>query len=288
MALGRRGTKKKTEEEPKRAARSKSTPIKKPSAQRASPPKTGPEEEKTEKPSWLKRGADSQVAQREEATRRTFHHRFYMRPGESSGDEPTLTFLDGDLIEGGEEAGQIDFYSVREHEVRRPGQKMPDYYVCLTSVGDQCPLCESGAGYSFVALFSVIDHRTIKTRKGDVTDEKKLLAVKASTVEMLQKYATKNGGLTGLQFEVSRGHEQRSPKVGDLWIPTNLGDPAGPEEIDAAFGEGAHKPLNYEEVLTFLDRKALEGLNLAGEEYGNDDRGEDNHSTDMPEDEPAY
>jgi len=255
------------------------------------------------RPAFLKRGNAAHAAKREEATRAAARsnfgeRRFYIKVGEAhdaNEDGPTVTLLDGDLIQSGEEKGQLDLVTFREHEIRPPGSKMPDYYICLSDTGEECPLCAFDQ-YYFAAAFSIIDHRTIKTKKGDVVDERKLLVVKQTTMDLLTKYATQAGGLAGLQFEVSRGQDQRSPKVGDLWIPLNAHERATQDELTEAFGEKA-EPLDYEKALNFKTAAELAALGVSGDAAGGavegsgdadmPDSGEDAGYDNPPEDIPA-
>lgn len=300
MAIAKKTSSKKTA--------SKKTPTKAPTKAASPEPSKAPQKDTKTKPSFLKRGAAAREARDHEqakaearkkaSSNRTF--RFYMGVGESHDAEqegPTVTFLDGDL----DQDGCLDAPVVREHEVRVPG-KMPDYYVCLSDETGECPICEHFADdekpnyYRLLSFLTVLDHRdhTIKNgpnRGKTIKGGKKLLALTGQDLEMLQKHATRFGGLRGVQFEVTRGKEQRSAKIGDNWYPLNGKEPASEDEIREAYGDLAEEgvdiaePLQYDEVLNFLTAPELNSLGFGTEREPSDDEGYD--PTDTGDDDPT-
>ena len=72
-----------------------------------------------------------------------------------------------------------------------------------------------------IALFTIIDHRVSKDKNGkDYTNQKRLYAAKQQTFEVLNKLASKLGGLAGQTFTISRSKNEKSPGTGDIFIPT--------------------------------------------------------------------
>lgn len=254
---------------------------------------------KKDRPSFLKRGADADTAVAHEKAKADARKaasgnawRYYIKVGtqhDSEKDGPTVTVLDGNLRED----GKLDIPVVREHEVRRPNAQ-PQHFVCLSDIGDgSCPLCDAADDenrlfYRVLGFLTVIDHSTHIIKNGpnkgkSIVNDKKLLACSQSDMERLQKIATKCGGLAGVQFEVSRGEESRSPRIGDTWWPLNADDHATPEEIREAYGEtdkdgkltdkgkAIADPLDYEEALNFLDAAELRALGFGAETEPDDD-----------------
>jgi hypothetical protein len=170
---------------------------------------------------FLKKGAESaKLAQKAamEAEQRKAEQgkmfRFWMKEKE----EARITFVDGDLNADGHLVPPR-FY---EHVLFLNGS-WNNQFVCPEKTNpdsnDKCPICESGERPSLVALFTVIDHRQIQSNKDKTKvykDQKKLLVAKAQTYEMLNKHATKRGGLAGCTFDASRVGD-KSASVGSMF-----------------------------------------------------------------------
>lgn len=161
---------------------------------------------------WAKRGKEAAAAiekdeaerqQKYEANRRMF--RFFM--GED--EDAQITFVDGDLTED----KVLDMMTYREHRIFMNGS-WNNFFVCTQDV-EPCPICETGDNPSIVGVLTVIDHRTYKAKQSGKVfkDTRKLFVAKRDTLKLLQKIATKRGGLAGARFDVSRTGE-KSAAVG--------------------------------------------------------------------------
>lgn len=123
--------------------------------------------------------------------------------------EAQITFLDGDL----DKNGILDLWYFREHQVNMNG-KWGNYFICTEDQEGSCPICEGGLHSSYVGVMSVIDHTGYTTKAGVVVkDMVSLFIAKRDTLKLLQKYATKRGGLRGCTFDVARLGD-KTPSVG--------------------------------------------------------------------------
>lgn len=215
-------------------------------------------------PSWMKSGATANaelVKEDEKAqARQSMYDQqknrvfpFFIKPGE----EAEITFLDGDLIEEGADAGILDLLTYRQHTVN-VGGKWQDF-VC-TSDTEPCPICAEDNTPAYVGVFTVIDHSSYisKTNGKEYKDTQKLFVAKRGTLKKLQKYATKFGGLRGLTFEVSRD-DQKGARVGTDFI-TN-GVKKTDAELESLYGPNS-KPVDYGEAITYLTAKELNALGI--------------------------
>jgi|GEM_PF-6591143 len=209
--------------------------------------------------SWLKKGAAAQAAMNEEneEREREFNSlwRYYLRPEE----EGMVTFLEGDLITHGPQAGMFDVTYVREHRVSVPGKKVPDYYVCVAEE-EECPLCATDNRSSYVGLFTVIDHNpyTNPTTGKTTKNRKKILAAKSGTLKRLIRKAKANGNsIEGSTFSVSRS-DQRSATVGDEFtlVGTYSLDAIG-KKLDPKDPKAAVAPADWEKELVYLSAEQL-------------------------------
>lgn len=169
-----------------------------------SSPKTG-----TSTPSWAKRGkaAQEEMEKYDKDAEKHFEEmnrmwRFWVPKGESA----TVTFVDGDLLDD----GTLDMLTFREHMVKVNGEW--ENYVCIAEQ-EPCPICEGGDFPSLVGVLTILDHRSVKGKKGVYKDTPRLYVAKKGTIKLLQQAATKRGGLAGCTFEISRLNEN-DPTVG--------------------------------------------------------------------------
>ena len=156
-------------------------------------------------PSWLKSGKEAHtIAQAEQAAKEVamaaskMMRRFYMDVNE----EKVVTFLDGVL----DKDGILERFAFYEHTLQ-VGPRW-DNFIC---VGGQevCPICAGGNKPAFVAVFTVINHTPYTIKKGPnqgkvVKDQRQLYVAKHTTLQQLQHFASKRGGLAGWKVEISR------------------------------------------------------------------------------------
>lgn len=203
--------------------------------------------------SWIKRGAATQqdfksanARQEQRAQEQDKARRFWL---EKTGEECLITFLDGSLLKGtGEEAeGFLDAPSWTEHFVKVNGRWQP--FVCIADE-EPCPICDSGNEPSWVAGFTVIDHRSYTSEKtGKVyANQKRLFVCKLNTYKILQKKARKHGGLVGVTFEATR-NGPKEPQVGSAF---EFQQKQGLDVLANQYGAEVAVPLDYEKELTRL------------------------------------
>jgi hypothetical protein len=223
---------------------------------------------------WMKKGAASAKAvtdHEQEAQRRKSEQGLMFRWSLKKGEEGRLTFIDGDLSP----EGFLLPPRYYEHTVQVSHGKYGNY-VCPEKTnpgaGEKCPICEQGDSYaSLVALFTVIDHREYTSKEGkSYKNRPKLLVVKTSSFEILNKYATKLGGLAGQTFEVSRSNGDKSPGIGDVFIPLEktptdvLKGMYTREVVDPKTNQKSiislFQPADYEKEIVYYTAAELRGL----------------------------
>jgi len=209
--------------------------------------KAKPKTEKTM--SYLKKGksASTEVtkatAQAEERKAGNFW-RFWLK----EDTEAKITFLDGDLLED----GTIDGVVFHEHNVKLNGN-YGNFYICINEF-EACPLCEQGDNPAFCAAFTIIDHRTYKDREGkEHKNQTRLFVCKLDTYKMLQKIATKRGGLAGASFDVSRTGD-KSSNVGNMF------DFIIKKPVATVFKKYDTEVIDYEEAMPYKDGKTMRAL----------------------------
>ncbi len=240
-----------------------------PSAAQSQPQQSAPATEPVAKsssatPSWAKRGDETQTAIKQEDRRIEAKFsslwRFWLEKGESA----LVTFVDGPLTP----QGILDCFMYREHQIYMNG-KWTNWFVCTSEV-EPCPICEGGDEPSLVGVFTVIDHREVKGKKGVYKDVPKLFVAKRGTIKQLQALATAPGrnGLAGCTFNISRLGEQAA-NVGDTFDFQQKRDPAelrklfvkkvkddkGVEKMQSVFA-----PANYAKEATYLPAAELRKL----------------------------
>lgn len=165
-------------------------------------------------PSFMRRGKAAhdeldraEKRQKERIEKAGSTYRFYI-PKE--GGERRLTFLDGDLNED----GMLDVSMFYEHGYIAYGTDHLD--VRCTRDAEPCPLCD-GDEPSYVGVFTVIEWTPWEDRDGNKHEyRRRLYMPKIQVLRKLQKKATKNGGLTGVTFDVSRTGPRDFRVGGDL------------------------------------------------------------------------
>jgi len=162
---------------------------------------------------FLKKGSESHAAHaqaeaeakaRKDAASSPYTNRFWL----PDGKETQITFLDGGLTP----EGLLDCVSYKEHQLKL-NNNWRNWFVCIEE-HEPCPICETGDYSSLVSAFTVIDHTSFTDSQGHVRQhERRLFVCKRDTFKLLQKKATKFGGLEGVTFDVSRIGD-KAPNVG--------------------------------------------------------------------------
>lgn len=214
--------------------------------------------------SWMKRGKaaqdaitrDEQAAEERKA-QRDKPFRFYL----PEGAETSITFLDGEL----DDDGILDCPMFYEHQVKRNGD-WKNWYVCTQDDDSEpCPVCESGSTPALVSVFTIIDHSVYTAKNKKVyRDNKKLFVCKRATYKILQKLASKRGGLKGCTFDVSRSSDD-SANVGDIFDFTEK------NTLEAIYetyniAEEDQGVFDYEEVFPYLNQTQLRELGFGNSE----------------------
>lgn len=171
---------------------------------------------------WLKQGdASQELAKKQQleadAKKAEQGHmwRFWLKQDE----ECQITFVDGELSSEGFLIPPR-FY---EHNLLLNGT-WNHFFICPEKTAPdggedhKCPICEGGDKPYLAAAFTIIDHRTYKSKQGDKTykDSPRLLIAKPQSFELLNKIALKRGGLAGAKFDVSRLGE-KSASIGTVF-----------------------------------------------------------------------
>lgn len=221
--------------------------------------------------SWLKTGEESeklaQEKKAEDAKRQQEQGKMWRFFVEKNKDA-SITFVDGEL----NAQGVLTPPRFYEHQLYLAGS-WNNFFVCPEKTnpesGQKCPICEGGDKPSLVAMFTVIDHRTHKSRDGtkEYKDQPRLFAAKPMTFEQLQKLAQKRGGLAGCTFDVSRTGD-KSPAVGSMFDFTekNKLDELVKKYTYTVEEDGKKKtvskfaPANYEEEIVYRTEDELRQL----------------------------
>lgn len=186
--------------------------------------------------SWLKKGEDSAaLAERKKAEDAKAASevgkmwRFWVNKGE----EARITFIDGELNDQGV-LMPPRFY---EHQLYLSGN-WNNFFVCPEKTnpesGQKCPICEGGDKPYLVAMFTILDHRTSKSKDGTKAykDQPRLFPAKPASFELLNKLAQKRGGLRGITFDAMRTTDDKSPAVGSTF---DFVEKNKPEELEAKY-----------------------------------------------------
>lgn len=206
---------------------------------------------------WYKQGKEGEEQAEEEDKNRPTgdgdpkRYRFWLAPGKNT----KVTFLDG---EG---------FFFREHQYYKNGSWL-NWETCISDIGEdeECPPCEEGNKYSYVAAFTVIDHTKFKTRRGaEVTARKRLIVFKSTARnKVLKQKERREGNLKGCMFELSRFTDKECSTGEDFEFLERI----DVEELKTLAPEGANaeetkkkaedfvKPFDYAEI--FKPKSAAE------------------------------
>lgn len=223
--------------------------------------------------SFVKKGKQAQEAMEREE-RKSEHskndvYRFWVPKDKTT----TLTFLDGDLVDG-----MLDIPFLYEHNVNMNGS-WNNWFIC-TQDSEPCPICEGGGKPYYAGFLTVIDHSEYTSKKdGKVhKDNIKLFVAKRETIKQLQMMAVKRGGLRGCTFDVARTGD-KSASVGNVFDFT---EKLTNQQLVAKYkGKDfdKSKPIDYNKLFTemYMDAKELRKLGFGsmsgpvGGESGVDD-----------------
>jgi hypothetical protein len=172
------------------------------------------------------------------------------RISEDDPEDHRITFLDGTL----DEDGTLEAPMWHEHTLQLGGNWKN---VPCTAKEEPCPICANNENPSLVAGFTVIDHTPFTIKNGPnagktVEHSRKLFVAKRTTYAQLQKLASKNGGLVGLTFDVSRNGD-KSPAVGNMFDKVSKDTLA---DLKKEYGEIA-EPADFIEEITYYTRDEL-------------------------------
>jgi hypothetical protein len=211
--------------------------------------------------------AQTQADMAQEARSKPWRFRI---PQKETGKDFLITFLDGDLDP---KTGELELTVWSEHTLQIGGSWTN--IVCLQP--DYCPVCaKSDDNPDVIACFTVVDHSEYTIQKGDkqgqvVKNQRKLYIAKRQTIGQLQKLATKNKGLRGLQVEVSRS-TSKTAAVGDMFSPNQKFDEG---ELKAMLGKDKDGkrldlPFDYNEAAPMFDADKLSdmGFGTSGDIIG--------------------
>jgi len=230
--------------------------------------------------SYLKRGAARNAAMKKEETKARLNtgglFRFRLQPD----TETQITFIDGEL----DSDGILDCPVVYEHTVQRDGRWRN--FVCIDDDGTEpCPICETGDSPYLAGLFTIIDHGTYVSKDGkEFTNQKRLLVAKRTSLNMLQKYATKREGLDGCTFDVSR----TGPKEAAIGNMFDFTEKRSLPELKKMYPKVEWTPANYEEECPLLTLEDLRALGFGIDPIGAEPTYHDDEGVDEEEEEGKY
>lgn len=202
-----------------------------------------------------KRANTEHKSRQEEIDNRVY--RFYMR----TGDEAKITFLTGKL----DADGILDVPLISEHNLHLHGHYR-NWFRCTDHGGDgsePCPICEGGDSSYVAGVFTIMDHTKWKDRKNVWHEhEIKLYIVKREGLNLLQRYATKRGGLVGTSWEVGRAGDN-SPNTGNSF---DFLSKNSPKKLVEVFGKKGItvKPIDYKTALPYYDAAELRKRGFGG------------------------
>lgn len=209
------------------------------------------------KASWFKVGEEGYKEKQKldalaEAKKEKFAPRFWLRPQETA----KIVFLDSD-----------GFY-IKEHNLNIGGRW--GNYVTCTSDFKPCPVCQSGDRPTYTAYYTIIDTRTIVTKDGKKSKNRKvLLPLKGSAINIVEDIKKKHGKLRGLVFEVKR-YTAQDPNCGTVFDRLGRANLAKLKDAD---------PFDYEKILAPPTEEELEAMGftttVVGSEEAFDDELED-------------
>jgi hypothetical protein len=185
----------------------------------------------------------------EEAQRRFGTQRFWLKAGESA----KVTFLD-----------TVGTY-FSEHELQLNG-KWGNHFTCRSGFSE-CPLCDAGYKSTYVCAYTIIDHSSYTTKKGDVLkNQKKLLVLRPTVINKLARRRESCGGdLTYCVFSFARDKKEECRTGEDIQFVKRLkvSDVLKFKPKDSKMtDEEWLKPFNYREL--FAPKSIEELRRLAG------------------------
>jgi hypothetical protein len=215
---------------------------------------------------FLKKGADAQAMFKQEqakieANKEKQGKMFDFRMKE--GEERRITFLDGDIGPD----GILNITMYHEHNLQMAGGY--DQYVCTAEVdtSQPCPLCAISNKRYLVGLMTVIDHTPYTIKSGakagnTVQNQKKLFKCKQGTIKILSKIASKKGGLTGWTFDASRSGGDKTPAVGDNFIPDLQWESRGAFAKEQSLKPDEVQPADYNAEIVYKSPEELIDLGI--------------------------
>jgi hypothetical protein len=177
------------------------------------------------------------------------------------GGEARITFVDGLL----DDDGALDFPVWYEHRLWI-GRSVE--LVCYETDPERgpCPVCQAGHRTQFVGGFTIINQTPYTIQKGPnagttLGARQMLFVAPRKALETLQTLAGKRGGLSGHTFDVYR-KENMDPRCGSVF---DYIGPASDSDI-AGWGE-EYTPIDYDEVVKFVDEDEMEKFGQAAQPY---------------------
>lgn len=175
--------------------------------------------------------------------------RFWLAPEKST----KFVFLD------------TDGFFFKEHNLNLNGH-WRNWETCISDLGEEeCPICEQGFKYSYVAVFSIIDLTKYKDKQGNqVKASKKLLVLKTTARnKILKQKERREGNLTGCVFETTR-YNQKECSTGEDFeylkrVPVEDLKEMAPQGVDA---EEFVRPFDY--IKLFNPKTAVELRRVIG------------------------
>lgn len=209
------------------------------------------------KPSFLKKGKAAKKAKaKSEASSGGGNYPFWMKPD----TDTSITFLDGNL----DDDGLLENAVYEQHTMPMPPPKKFESFVCVADE-EPCPMCATGDAPTLVSAFTIIDHSSYEKDGKTYKDNKRLFIAKPGTLKLLQKMATKRGGLAGCRFDVSRTDKKKA-NVGDIF---DFDKKLKPKKLAAKYKDS--EPFDYEKEIKYYTAKELRNLGIGEAPMGGTD-----------------
>ena len=195
------------------------------------------------------------AAQKKNDGQQTKLYPYWMRVGE----EKNITFLDGDLFTTEDGIEIFDVPYALNHTLNIGTQWLS--FLCPRNKHGECPACESGQKGSYVCMFTVLVHTPYIAKDGTVYENQRMLFLATSgTREELFVHAKKYKGLRLMNYDVSRSKKDKSPRVGDVFLPMGKKTLS---ELKKQLGKEANlQPAEYEVDVFIYTPEELQDLGV--------------------------
>jgi len=164
-------------------------------------------------------------------------------------------------------------FSVRMHQGVKINNSFSNNIVCISQFSKKgCPVCDAtGEKGKWFTAGTILDGSEWEIPSGKnkgrvIKDQRRLLLVNARQLEAMKKLVSKFTPWRGREWSISRGTDQKTPRIGDMWLPN--GNPLTEAQLAERYSKAAADygttvekyltPFNYDEVLKPMSFEELE------------------------------